>query len=126
MVSRMFTRRDMLTYFLGAPVALAACRREPRPVDARIVGAAHERGHRLRDLTTLPEVAPERVEKRRVVIVGAGPSGLSAAWLMQRSGLTDFVVLDAEPRPGGTSAWGEAGVSRHPYGAHYLPLPLKE
>ncbi|MCO8276748.1 NAD(P)/FAD-dependent oxidoreductase [Actinoplanes sp. TRM 88003] len=37
-----------------------------------------------------------------VVVIGGGQSGLSAAYHLQRRGL-DFVVLDAEPAPGG--AW---------------------
>ncbi|WP_051198573.1 NAD(P)-binding domain-containing protein [Gordonia shandongensis] len=43
---------------------------------------------------------------RRVVVVGAGQAGLSAAHHLQRQGLragTDFEVLDANPTPGG--AW---------------------
>jgi predicted NAD/FAD-binding protein len=57
------------------------------------------------------------------VIVGAGPSGLSAAWRLERLGIQDFVLLDLEPRPGGTSAFDEDGVVPYPWGAHYVPLP---
>ena len=57
------------------------------------------------------------------VIVGAGPSGLCAAWRLERLGIQDFVLLDLEPRPGGTSAFDEDGVVPYPWGAHYVPLP---
>lgn len=38
-----------------------------------------------------------------VVVIGAGQAGLSAAYHLQRRGISDVVVLDAETRPGG--AW---------------------
>lgn len=46
-------------------------------------------------------MTPRRVP---VVIIGGGQAGLSAAYHLKRRGLgRDFVVLDAEPGPGG--AW---------------------
>ncbi|MEW5851189.1 MAG: FAD-dependent oxidoreductase [Myxococcota bacterium] len=117
------TRRDILAQFLGAPLALAACRREPPRVDASFAGASADSGHRSRQPQPIPSVPPERVVRKRVVIVGGGPSGLSAAWAMRRAGFKDVVVLEAEPRPGGTSASGRSDVTAYPFGAHYLPVP---
>ena len=59
-----------------------------------------------------------------MAIVGAGVAGLSAAWRLQRRGVTDFTVLELEDRPGGTSRSGENAVSAFPWGAHYVPAPL--
>ena len=95
----------------------------PKPVVGARVGASHARGHLLRDgpLPT-PSGPPENVD---VVIVGAGVSGLSAAWRLASLGLS-VVVLELEPNIGGTSAWGSDGVVEHPWGAHYLPAPNVE
>lgn len=43
--------------------------------------------------------------KRRIAIVGAGPSGLSAAWFLARMGyLCD--IFESEEEPGGVLRWG--------------------
>ena len=63
-----------------------------------------------------------------VLIVGGGVAGLSAAWRLLRAGFEDFVVLELEKEPGGTSRSGErAGVRvPYPWGAHYIPAPTRE
>lgn len=121
------TRRELLAAFLGAPFALAACRtREqatPLP-EGVIVGASDRVGHALRD-GLRPE--PEGWESAGVVIVGGGVAGLAAAWRFLRAGFEDFVLLELEEAPGGTARYGEEhGVVPYPWGAHYLPAPLKE
>jgi len=118
-------RRELLTLFLGAPAALAACRgKPPEPRFAgRLLGQNDAVGHRLRD-GFRPE--PEAFERAPVVIVGAGAAGLSAAWKLARSGLRDFVVLELEDHAGGTSASGKNEVSAFPWGAHYVPVPPRE
>jgi protoporphyrinogen oxidase len=121
-------RRELLTSFLGAPAALAAldgCHgapAEPR-FSGKLLGQSAEIGHRLRD-GFRPE--PASFERAGVVIVGAGAAGLSAAWKLARSGMNDFVVLELEDHPGGTSASGRNEVSVFPWGAHYVPVPPRE
>ena len=119
------TRRDLLQAFLGAPVALAACRKKPPEprFSGKLLGQRHDIGHRLRD-GFRPE--PSSFEKASVVIVGAGAAGLSAAWRLAREKFNDFIVLELEDHPGGTSAWGEGPVSPFPWGAHYVPVPPRE
>jgi phytoene dehydrogenase-like protein len=121
------TRRDLLAAFLGVPAALATgCRRRVPPLpDGRIVGASLSLGHRLRDALP-PRPNADAWQKVPVVIVGGGVSGLSAAWRFLRSGFDQFVLLELEPAIGGTSRAGRDGVVPHPWGAHYLPAPLKD
>ena len=123
-------RRELLAAFLGAPLALAACRgrqAEVRFPEGEIVGASDEVGHRLRDHRRV-EVAEENWQRTGVVIVGAGVAGLAAAWRLLRGGVEDFVVLELEQAAGGTSRSGERREAAVPYpwGAHYLPAPAKE
>jgi protoporphyrinogen oxidase len=66
-----------------------------------------------------------RRRRVRVAIIGSGPSGLAAAWRLERSGERNYVVLELESRPGGTSTYGADGVVPYPWGAHYVPVPLE-
>lgn len=113
--------------FLGASAALllAACGEKgeaPLP-PGELLSTQHALGHRLRD-GGLP--APKEKRSARVVIVGAGIGGLSAAWRLRRAGFEDFTLLELEHRPGGNARWGENEVSAYPWGAHYIPVPSVE
>jgi protoporphyrinogen oxidase len=118
------TRREMLCTLLGTPLALTACRRQPRSVPGQMVGARVDVGHRLLDATVERVQTP--FERVGVLVVGAGLSGLSAAWKLDRLGERDYRVLDLESQPGGTSASGRDGVVPYPWGAHYVPVPRAE
>jgi monoamine oxidase len=115
------SRRGLLGLLLGAPLAVQACKRKPREVAGSLRGASLEVGHRLRAAAL--EQATGRSVEVEVAIVGAGAAGLSAAWRLERLGERRFVVLELEPQPGGTSAYGTDGVVPYPWGAHYVPLP---
>jgi protoporphyrinogen oxidase len=122
-----FSRREILAAFLGLPVAMAACRSgaEPRLPAGEIVGASDVLGHRLRDGMRVTPPA-DAWENKSVVIVGGGVAGLTAAWRLLKSGIDDFVLLELEPAPGGTSRSGTSPLVSYPWGAHYLPAPTKE
>ncbi len=110
---------------LGAPLAAEACKRRPlASVDGAIRGGALDVGHRLRAGDAA--IATGEGERVDVAIVGAGPSGLSAAWRLERLGIESYVVFDLEAQAGGTSAYGTDGVVPYPWGAHYVPLPSRE
>lgn len=119
------TRRDILVSLLGAPLAAAACRKAPpsRRLEGEIVGGSARFGHELRTRREVV-IPPDAWTRTGVVIVGAGIAGLSAAWQLERSGYRDYVVLELEKEPGGTSVSGRSSVSAFPWGAHYLPVPL--
>lgn len=122
-----FNRREILAAFLGVPVALAACRRSavaPLP-DGEIVGASDVFGHRLREHESI-EVPANSWQKVPIVIVGGGVAGLTAAWHLLKSGFEDFALLELESAPGGTSRSGSNRSISFPWGAHYIPAPMKE
>jgi glycine/D-amino acid oxidase-like deaminating enzyme len=130
MYGRGLTRRELLATFLGVPFALSACdSTEPLPPlpEGEIVGASDGIGHLLRDGLKV-EPAADAWERAGVVIVGGGVAGLSAAWRLLKEGFEDFVLLELERAPGGTSQSGQraGSVVPYPWGAHYLPAPLKE
>jgi Flavin containing amine oxidoreductase len=122
-----FNRREILAAFLGLPVAIAACRESSVPPlpPGEIVGASDAFGHRLRDGLHV-EVPADAWTSVPVVIVGGGVAGLSAAWRLQRSGFNNFVLVELERAPGGTARSGSNRSFSFPWGAHYIPAPMKE
>lgn len=93
----------------------------PTPTLA-FVGPDPARGHLVRE-AALRELPAAEHRRARVVIVGAGVAGLSAAWRLHRAGEHDVVLVELEDEPGGTARGGELPRSRYPMGAHYLPAP---
>ncbi|MET9067789.1 ArsO family NAD(P)H-dependent flavin-containing monooxygenase [Streptosporangium sandarakinum] len=65
-----------------------------------------------------PKAAPRPVD---VIVIGGGQAGLAAGYHLSRAG-ADFVILDAQPRPGG--AWRHAWPSLRLFSpAQYSSLP---
>jgi hypothetical protein len=119
------TRRELLTAFLGAPLAISACRSHPTFPDGEIVGQNVELGHLLREGRSF-EIPANQWESKRIAIIGAGIAGLSAAWKLKSSGIDDFVILELENKAGGTSRSDAGAPVGYPWGAHYLPVPFAE
>lgn len=99
-----------------------------RPVNfaGRIRGEDYLTCHRLvRGRPRLPP--PGAVEAdgpvRDVVVVGAGLSGLTAAWALSRAGVEDLLVLERADDIGGVSRGGNIQGYPCPWGAHYVGLP---
>lgn len=90
-------------------------------IPGQLLGASAKIGHRLRE--PWQQKIPEQTASARVIIVGGGIAGLSAAWWLQRAGFHDFVLLELEADTGGNARSGSNTISAYPWGAHYLPLP---
>ncbi len=122
-----FTRREILTAFLGLPFALSACRSssENKEIDGEIVGANVNVGHILRENKNV-EVPANNWENVKVAIIGGGAAGLSAAWKFQANNFNNFVLLELEKKIGGTARSGTSDLVNYPWGAHYLPVPFRE
>ncbi|HKP69570.1 MAG TPA: FAD-dependent oxidoreductase [Pyrinomonadaceae bacterium] len=120
------SRRELLTTFLGAPFAMAACRETPSAFpDGEIVGQNVELGHILRDGRNF-EVPPDNWQTAKVAIIGGGVAGLTAAWKLKKENFNDFVLIELEKEVGGTSRSGTGNPVGYPWGAHYLPVPFHE
>jgi len=122
-----FTRREILTAFLGLPFALSACKSESEnaPVAGEIVGANVNVGHILRE-NRQPEVPAGNWENVKVAIIGGGAAGLSAAYKFKNENFDDFLLLELEDKIGGTAQSGTSPIVPYPWGAHYLPVPFRE
>lgn len=116
-------RRDFLRLLgLGALSGCSLPNPQALP-PGELLGMNHAFGHRLLERNFPPPSGTRRIG---TLIVGAGISGLGAAWTLARAGQDDFLVIDLEDEAGGNSRAGQlAGISC-PWGAHYLPLPGPE
>lgn len=114
-------RREFLA--ASAAAATLGCGRREFPFGGELAGPSLDLGHLARDGAFR---RPDRFQSVGVVIVGGGIAGLSAAWQLKRRGFHDFLLLELEPEVGGTSRWGQNGVSAYPLAAHYVPAPTKQ
>ncbi|MFT7625905.1 MAG: phytoene dehydrogenase-like protein, partial [Myxococcota bacterium] len=97
---------------------------EPTVLQGEIQGNNASVGHRVR-AGGLPAPTGD-VQRRKVLIIGGGIAGLSAAWRLAEAGVDGVEVLELGEQAGGTSRAGRNDVSAFPWGAHYLPVPNPE
>jgi len=116
------SRRALLNAAVAALPA-GCSRQEPAPLAGGWVGAAHERGHRLRDAAPPASVGGASARRVAALVVGAGIAGLAAARGLLQRGVDDVHVIDLEDMPGGNSRGHAIAGIACPLGAHYLPLP---
>ncbi len=120
------SRRELFTVLIGAQAATwAGCARKTLQFPGELMSPDFTIGHRIRE-GFRPEVEPRDFQHVSVLIAGGGIAGLSAAWRLKRAGLEDFVLLEIDSVPGGTSRSGRLGKNAFPWGAHYVPTPMKE
>ncbi len=109
--------------FLSAAL-IGLARKTDRAIAGGFIDDGHTPGHKLRDRAAFP--GAKQTVRVRVVIVGGGIAGLSAAWRLDKRGFHDFVLLEMDQRTGGNARWGENEISAYPWGAHYVPVPGKK
>lgn len=132
-------RRDLLRAFLGVAASgatglgatsfLAGCagrrgRRSLNDISGELVLRREKLGHRLRDLASLPE--PDHWSECEVAVVGGGVSGLACMRGLDAMAVKNSLLLELDENLGGTSQGGKAELSEHPWGAHYLTVPMAE
>jgi monoamine oxidase len=94
-------------------------------VPVQWVGAAVDRGHRLRDRKAGGWPAPAVTRRAGALVLGGGVAGLSALRALVAGGVTDAQLLEMEDTLGG-NARGTTLLGRPcPLGAHYLPVPVQ-
>ena len=125
------TRRDLLHAMLGAPFAATACKSKKRVPDGELAFKPEDLGHLVRDAHGAggkgpPEIPADKWERARVVVIGGGIDGLSAARRLLAAGIDGIVLLELESAPGGTARSGAGSTSAYPWGAHYITAPMKE
>jgi glycine/D-amino acid oxidase-like deaminating enzyme len=121
--SRGITRREAVGLISAA--ALSPQCSTPvagRKIVGSLLGPQVTRGHALRDGRLPPVPRAPAGEAVDCVIVGGGIAGLSAAWALDRAGVSNFLLLELEASSGGTSV-AQTTPMRAPWGAHYVPVP---
>jgi len=117
----MSSRREVLAALLGLPLAALdlGCRRRVLP-PGEIVGADVTSGHLIRgDLPPLGDPSSHVP----VLIIGAGISGLGAAWRLAAVRDLPVTMVELESEVGGTARCGKNAVSQYPWAGHYIPMP---
>ncbi len=130
-------RRDFLRLLAAGPTAGAVssslgCSPDPGMMQQPVRFAGSIRGEdptachlRVAGRPVLPplEVTEPDSPLRDVLIIGAGMSGLSAAWALHKAGVEDLLVLERADDIGGVSRGGHMMGAPCPWGAHYIGLP---
>lgn len=121
-------RRDFLAATLalgaGVPAAWLGYRHLNRPPSIRLNKVGLPLAHLLRDGAL--HQAPQSQHRCRVLILGGGVAGLSAAWQLARRGRRDFVLAEGFERNGNAAAFHAGADLTAPTGAHYLAQPSAE
>ncbi|MBY0508055.1 MAG: FAD-dependent oxidoreductase [Bryobacteraceae bacterium] len=109
-------------HFMPALIGLTA--KGESNIAGGFVYEARNEGHRIRDRAIFRPPAGTR--RARIVIIGGGMAGLSAAWWLRKQGFDDFLLLEGEDEPGGNARWGQNDICAYPWASHYVPVPNTE
>jgi hypothetical protein len=116
---------------LGGSALVALLQKSRHHFPCRLLGPSRALGHILRDPAALARaratpISDQTILYKKVVIIGGGMAGLSAAWWLKKNHFDDFVLLELEKEVGGNAACGKNEWGSYPWGAHYVPIPNPE
>lgn len=117
-----FSRRDFLATGAAAIAGVTVWRgfgSAAPAVPGSLLGPAADLGHRLRDGQLPP---PSLTQQLDVAIIGAGVSGLAAAYRLQKNTQSNVLVFELESEVGGNARSGANEICAYPWGAHYVPV----
>jgi protoporphyrinogen oxidase len=77
----------------------------------------HQKGRTMSDANTAEPAAAQDVADRRVLIIGGGPAGLTAAWELCKQGVP-AVVFEADGMVGGIARTADYKGYRYDIGGH--------
>ena len=100
-------RRNFLQTILWMPFVaglITSCKKK-FTVRGKITGASASIGHLLREKKTDDTIS--ETWRKKVVVIGSGISGLSAARYLIKNKTTDFIVLELETQPGGNASFSK-------------------
>ncbi|MES2512755.1 MAG: NAD(P)-binding protein [Bacteroidota bacterium] len=101
-----------------SPLLNTSCSK-PKKISGTIVNDNAKAGHLIRDGF---KGKPTKTIELPIAIVGAGVSGLAAAYHLKKNSSSDFLVFDLAPKHGGNSVSDSNSISAYPWAAHYLPI----
>jgi monoamine oxidase len=95
----------------------------PPPSKVHGSGEFHEVCHAAAFPVAEGKLEPESYD---VVVLGAGPSGLAAAWALQKAGVAKFLVIDKEEKVGGQARLTLLAGKKAAVGAAYSLPPWND
>lgn len=117
---RDFVKKSLLT--LGAlsfiPYSFNSCKKLPI-ISGGFIEDNAKIGHLLREGII---TKPAQTINIQLLIVGAGISGLTAAYHLHKNNYSKFLLLDLASVPGGNAISSKNSISSYPWAAHYLPI----
>ena len=112
------------TVLLSTSHLFKACKSFSAPtIKFKRSGTAARIGHLIREPFVKDKNYNYSTTTIDTLIIGAGISGLSAAYHLHINQQDNFVLLDLDAEVGGNAKSGKNQYSAYPFGAHYLPIP---
>lgn len=118
---REFVKKSLLTVsaFTILPSIISTSCSPKKTITGSIINDNAKAGHLIRDGF---KGKPNKTIEIPLIIVGAGVSGLSAAYHLEKNNFKDYILFDLAPKHGGNAISDTNSISSYPWAAHYLPI----